>query len=234
MASSFGLRVGGWAAWLPGAETMAASAEARGEGRLPAGLRRRVTPIGRKALEAAMAVLPQEYAPRFVFCSRHGEYGRTLGLLDSLAEDGTVSPAEFSMSVHHALAGLLSIATGNRAGHTAVAAGRESLGYGLMEAAACLAEDSRPVLVVHFDEPLPEAYAGVAEGAEERPVALAVLLLPAAETAGEALVVETGPLAAAEAEDGQMALAFADFLASDKAEGGMRGERLVWRWRRGV
>jgi hypothetical protein len=127
---------------------------------MPASLRRRVTPIGRRALEAAWAVLAgrEGLSPRIVLSSRHGEYERTLGLLRTLAQDDGVSPAEFSLAVHHGLAGLLSIATGNRAGHMAIAAGADTLGSALMEAAACLADDDDLVLLMHFDDELPDEY----------------------------------------------------------------------------
>jgi hypothetical protein len=208
--SVLAFRVAAWTAWRDGVAA----------GPLPASLRRRVTATGRKALEAAWAVLADKDAPRLVFCSRHGEYERTLSLLDSLAEDGTVSPADFSLSVHHALAGLLSIATANRAGHTAVAAGPDSLGFGLLEAAATVAEDGRPALLVYFDEPLPAIY-GSLPGDLAEPMALAVLLVP---EGGEAMTLELIPTDTAVA----LAPEFAAFLASGEAERQASG----WRWRR--
>jgi hypothetical protein len=144
---------------------------------LPASLRRRITPIGRKVLEAAWAVMAGRpgLEPRIVLSSRHGEYARTLGLLTSLAESGEVSPAEFSLAVHHGLAGLLSIATGNHAGHTAISAGEDSFGAALCEAAACLADGDGHILLMHFDEALPDSYDAVG-GGPEPDLALALLL----------------------------------------------------------
>src|SRR6202040_2382166 len=97
---------------------------------------------------------------RYVLASRHGEFSRTLRILESLAALELPSPAEFSMSVHNALAGLLSIHFGNMRGHTALAAGVDTFGFGLMEAAACLAEQPQePVLLIFGDEPLSREYA---------------------------------------------------------------------------
>ena len=49
--------VGAWAAWLPGRDAMVTNGTLSADTPIPASLRRRVTPIGRKALEAAWAIL---------------------------------------------------------------------------------------------------------------------------------------------------------------------------------
>lgn len=198
---------------------------------MPASLRRRVTPVGRKALECAWAVLPESGEPRLVLCSRHGEYGRTFGLLTQIDEEGTASPAEFSLSVHHALAGLLSIATGNRAAHTAVAAGEESFGYGMLEAVTGLMEDGRPAVVMYFDEPPPEIYRPVL-GHPLPAAALAVALAPAEAGEGEAMTLAVEPATTPGTFPRSMAADFVDFLASSAPERVSAGERLTWGWRR--
>ena len=115
-------------------------------------LRRRATSVGRSALGAAMG-LPRVGEARYILSSRHGELNRTVSILKCLADAEPVSPADFSMSVHNGLAGLLSIATKNTNGHSAVSAGPESFCYGLLEAAACLAEKpDEPVILIHYDE----------------------------------------------------------------------------------
>jgi hypothetical protein len=43
-----------------------------------------------------MGIAP-DVKTRFVFSSRHGEYARTFSMLRSLAAEGTVSPADFSI-----------------------------------------------------------------------------------------------------------------------------------------
>jgi hypothetical protein len=119
-----------------------------------------------------------------VFASRDGEFSRTLSVLDTLDKPELVSPADFSLSVHHALAGLLSIARGNPAGHGAVAAGRDTLWCGLMEAACCLGEPSSPtVLFVYHNEPLPPPFDSFATAGEET-IALALALSRSPEGIG--------------------------------------------------
>ena len=135
----------GWKSWDATRQT------GKDEG-IPALLRRRVTPIGQHALSAAWE-LPETKDARLILSSRHGEFSRTLSLLESVANKDEVSPADFTLSVHHALIGLLSIVQENRKGHIAVAAGSESFCFGLMEAVACLHENpSEQVVLIYFDD----------------------------------------------------------------------------------
>jgi hypothetical protein len=232
-------RVADWAAcrvagpdeieWLtaPAAEPAASSAATA----LPAMLRRRVSAIGQKAFAAALRLSPGA-SDRFIFCSRHGEYRRTQSLLQALAMREPVSPADFSLSVHHALAGLLSIARTNGSGHTAVAAGSDSLAFGLIEAATCLAAGGdKQVLLVYFDEPLPEDYAEFCE--EEDAFAAAFLLTSARGSTGDIqLSVEPAdPTLPRRSATGQAA-DFVRFLGSGDIAAVSRGSRGQWRWRR--
>ncbi len=121
-------------------------------GEIPMMLRRRATSVGRAAIGAAIG-LPDVENARFVLATRYGELARTTSILNDLAQSEPVSPADFGMSVHHGLSGLLSIATKNKKGHSAVSAGAESFGYGMLEAASCAAENrNEPVILIYYDE----------------------------------------------------------------------------------
>jgi hypothetical protein len=220
-----------WLAWAGARADAVPAAEPEAERALPQLLRRRVTPIGQLALRAAHG-LAAPVDTRFVFCSRHGEFERTVGLLRMLATDEPVSPAEFSLSVHHALAGLLSIALKNEAGHTAVAAGRDSFAAGLLEAVTTLAAGpEQPVLLVYYDDALPEPYAPFRDLGDTA-VALA-LLLTAPEPGRPGF--EFAPVAAtasAPASATEQALGFLRFLLHGEAELTLAGERHDWRCRR--
>jgi hypothetical protein len=198
----------------------------------PALLRRRVTPIGQSALRAAY---PLAQAPvRYILCSRHGEFQRTLSLLQSIARGEESSPADFSLSVHNALAGLLSIATGNHSGHTALAAGADSFGFGLVEALGCLIErPAESVLLVYFDESLPTPYSELPDVREEPGIALALLLTEAAHAPGDfSLSAEACHDADLEATASNQALGFLKFMLSGCAALETRGSRMTWRWQR--
>jgi hypothetical protein len=98
---------------------------------------------------------------RVVYASRHGEVERTLTILQDLAQQAEVSPTLFSLSVHNAVPGVWSILTGTRAPATSLAAGPDTLGWGLVEAAAALGTGApgQPVLFLYADEQLPEPWA---------------------------------------------------------------------------
>lgn len=193
----------------------------------PVLLRRRVTPVGQAALRSAWA-LPRLDEARFVFASRHGEFDRTFTMLTQLASQEPPSPADFSLGVHNALAGLLSVATRNRRGHTALAAGIDSFGFGLMEAAACVHEaPDEPVALVYFDAPLPEPYRDIAPADVPAPRALAVLLRPSAE-APRRVTMTMRPAGDAEPQDA--AAVFLTFLQGTAPEASATGEAMRWTW----
>jgi hypothetical protein len=196
---------------------------------LPLLLRRRVTPIGQHALQAAWS-LPEVAKARLVLSSRHGEFSRTLSLMQSLTKSGEISPADFSLSVHHALIGLLSIALGNRRGHTAVASGTESFCYGFMEALAALQENpDEPVILIHYDEPLPEPFSTF-NNQSEQPIALALALNMAGE--GEQFDFSWQPSLVGQICSQSHAIDFLHFIEGENQECISNGERHQWRWTR--
>jgi hypothetical protein len=230
-----------WFAWTPGRETRPDwRTWARGMGSdvsgedaaamptVPMMLRRRATPIGQKVMGAALACRDIGGA-RYVVASRHGEYDRTVGIFTSLAAREAPSPAEFSMSVHNGLAGLLSIHTGNKLGHVAIAAGEDSFAYGLIEAGLCLAEEPEtPVLLLYYDAPLPAGYEPFRNPSEaELPVIVALVLENAR---GAAISCSWMPAAPAVEVRGNQAVAFMRWLLSGAPDGRCAGERMTWRW----
>lgn len=230
----------GWAAWMPGRETEAswrdwagaqsAATPVNGGDRapIPVILRRRVSPLGQAALRAAWGLSDIQDA-RIVLASRHGEFSRTLSILDSLAAGEVVSPADFTLSVHHALIGLLSIATNNRQGHTAIAAGSASFGLGFVEALACLIErPTQPVVLVYYEEGLPVPYDCFNE-THDQPLALALTLesVGAGETFSFATMSETS-----NATGSAQALDFLRFMLTESPKLSSCNEHLAWQWRR--
>jgi hypothetical protein len=158
-----------WAAWAPGVDT---EEKWREWGRSPVKLdrkgvplvddlpmmfRRRLGRLGRVVMRTACDI-PQNGA-HMVFSSRYGESSQTVKLLQDLAKNEPLSPTKFSTSVHNGLAGLFSIHSKNTAPHTVIAAGKNSFLHALLETVALLIEKpGRSVLLVHYDEPLPEFY----------------------------------------------------------------------------
>jgi hypothetical protein len=199
------------------------------DGSPPMLLRRRVSPLGQEALRAAWS-LAESATSRIIVSSRHGEFRRTLSILESLAGRTDVSPADFTLSVHHALAGLLSIAQGNRRGHVAVAAGPESFCFAMLEAIACLTEaPHEPVVLVHYDEPLPEPFS-IFEDSMKNAEVLALVLTT--KGPGVPLSLSINPASRPQVRSSSHAMDFLNFLNSpERLELLSIGERMEWCWR---
>ncbi len=232
-----------WAAWAPGVETadqwaqwsagsrpIAEEPDRPDVGFLPPMLRRRTSRITKAALWAAHQCGAGENTWPTVFSSRHGELHRSHGLLSELAREEPLSPNAFSLSVHNTASGLNSIATGNRAPSTALAAGKDTVAAGVIEAVGRIQAGAECVLLVHADERMPEFYR---PWAEERPVvfAFAALLGPAGP--GAVWSLERSPASSAEASpESAPGLAFMHLLAGDRDRLLMAGERNPWLWGR--
>lgn len=190
-------------------------------------LRRRVSALGQKALQAAWNI-PGAGNARYIFSSRHGEFSRTLSILQNYQEEGIVSPADFSLSVHHALIGLLSIAQKNHHGHTALAAGNESLCFAFIEAYGLLQQNSEEdVLIIYCDEPLPLPFTNFNNDVEV-PIAMALLL-----SAKSGIEVDLSWSVGEENSENNLschALDLIHFLQGSKGQMVTYGERFHWNW----
>jgi len=246
MAGGLRLAVRAWAAWAPQRQTSAAwrawaratemvTSEAdAGQIAVPLMLRRRSTALGQKMIASALACGEAALTGRYVLASRHGEFSRTLGILRSLAARELPSPAEFSMSVHNGLAGLLSIHLGNTRGHTALAAGLDTFGFGLIEAAAHLVEQpSEPVLLFFGDEPLPGEYDVFGEDDVDLPLVVA-LALQAPAVGDDGILFDAIPRSAGARPSTAAPIDFLRFLLSGAQSAVSEGARMTWTWRRAV
>ncbi|WP_374664755.1 beta-ketoacyl synthase chain length factor [Acinetobacter sp.] len=170
--------------------------------KIPAMQRRRLSVIAKLAMDAAIRALADQHADYIVWVSQYGDEHKTLKILEDVLNDETPSPTQFSTSVHNAVSGLYSILFQDAAPAVSVAG---SWNDGLIEAYAWLKTmpEARQVLLVYYDEPLPELYA------EHQPfhafaMAAMVSLTP------ENLALNLGH-AAQEAAYFQQALTFAQF-----------------------
>jgi hypothetical protein len=155
---------------------------------IPPAHRRRMSTLSKMAVQVALEATAGARPDFVVFCSQHGELTRTRELLRSIVERVELSPASFSQSVHNTAAGLYTIVTASRAPATSLAAGAASFAYGWLEAEAFIAENrAQRVLLVSYDEPLPDEYLPYSD-AEQRLYALAVVL--GASTGGRAVELE--------------------------------------------
>ncbi len=121
-----------------------------------------------------------------MFSSCNGDISSAATLLADLAKRELLSPALFSMSVHNAPPGILSLCFGACGDHTAIAAGEASLHAGLLEAFLCLRE-AQSVVLVHADQRLPEFYAELGGNAPAIVLAMRLKLAPAGAPPGLAV-----------------------------------------------
>jgi hypothetical protein len=145
---------------------------------MPAMLRRRASPAGKMALQAAYAAYPVHPVPQdipCIFASRHGECGRSAELLTDLARGLPLSPTAFSLSVHNATGGLFSIARRDHANSLALAAGGSTVEHAAIEACSLLADGAPAVLLAVSDGLLPPMYRAF-DDCDEQPFGWAWLL----------------------------------------------------------
>jgi hypothetical protein len=83
-----------------------------------------------------------------IFGSRHGETPLTFSLLQSLARHEALSPTQFGLSVHNAVAGQWSIQRADTSETSAIAADADTLEHSFIEAAGLLHEGASDVIVI--------------------------------------------------------------------------------------
>ena len=213
----------GAAAAVPDAGIFEISCAAPDLGYVEPMARRRLSRIARAVLDCAGRCDSRSGDLKLVVASRHGEVARTLSLLDDLAAGAELSPTAFSLSVHNATAGLLSIIRRNRAAISAVAAGEETFGWGLLDAyAAHKASPDEPVLYLYGDDALPAELAEFADTTDGL-LAIGILISP---DATHRLGIRAG---AATAQRDSRSLP-ASFTGA-AGEGRWNGGRTSWEWR---
>jgi len=125
---------------------------------VPKMLQRRLTPLARAVFNAANQCIECGKTMPVVFSSAHGEIGKSLDMLKTIQAGHELSPAAFSLSVHNAIAGLFSIAYGNSQEITVIAPGQEGIAPAFIEALGMLHEGADEVLIILYDEPIPDFY----------------------------------------------------------------------------
>jgi hypothetical protein len=213
-----------WATTAPSAPATAAAVPANA---IPAAHRRRMSTLSKMAVQVALEATAAQRADFLVFCSQHGELNRTRELLAAIVGRTELSPMSFSQSVHNAAVGLFSIITESRAPATSLAAGAGTFAYGWIEAEAFLAANpAARVLLVSYDEPVPEEYRSFATH-EQRAHAQA-LVLGSATSGGLGLASS----AAGDEERRPLAPLFLAWALSARPDFAVTAGGQGWVWRR--
>lgn len=194
---------------------------------IPSMMRRRMSNLSKLAVQTSIELLNEHDVDYLVFASRHGELHRSAALIEDILKGEEASPMAFSQSVHNTAAGLATIATKKAIPLTSIAAGGDTFQSAILDAWLYL--DSHPnhkVLVIDFDEPLPESYQEF-ESQDYRSFALGLVL-----SAGDDFSVE----AQSPAEDTDCSLpqglAFIRQFLSQSNSWKIHSPRQSWRWAR--
>lgn len=162
-----------WRAWAPGVEEptdwadwSAAPRALDDRGEQPACdfvapmQRRRLSRLARIVMHAAWPMCADDEQLPFVYASRHGETTRTFAMLDEIGRGAPLSPTQFGLSVHNAIAGQWSILRGQRGESVALAGEADTFEHAIVEAAALLGDGATAVIVVIAEERPATAYDG--------------------------------------------------------------------------
>ena len=150
-----------WLAWFKTPQPISEDSKASAA-QVPALMRRRLSLLGRAAIEAVMAIYDEsdrENHTPVVFASRWGDIGLSVKLLKELCQEKSVSPMGFSTSVHNGIGGLFSISQKHHANVVAIAGAETTPSAAMFEAMGLLHEGARSVIVVVYEERSPEEFA---------------------------------------------------------------------------
>ena len=180
--------IGGVGLWMPGYGSAAAwtqrahdPEEQRPTGRaLARGHRRRAGTLARALADAsAEAMEAAEVDPasvKTITGSAIGEGQTMIGLLEQMWTEEPMSPAAFTVSVHNAASGLISISNQNRGFVTSIAADYDTPAAALFEGIGLVLSEGEPVTIACADEDLPISL--VSETEPWQTLAAAVVLVP--------------------------------------------------------
>lgn len=125
---------------------------------IPPMLRRRLNLLGRACASLALPLISEHGRMPIVYCSQHGDIERTTKVLQELVANEPVSPMHFSLAVHNAVCGVISIQTGLTEPVSALATDQGAIVPVLLEALGLLDAGHDRVLCTICDVKLPEIY----------------------------------------------------------------------------
>lgn len=153
---------------------------------LPPNERRRATRLTRLAFALGELFLHNHAAQDAhtwlsVFASSGGDYQIIDAICKDLALGNGISPTQFHNSVHNAVAGYWSIATGGQLASTSISAFQDTCAAGLFEAAGLAASSPAPVFLCLYDAPAPPLLAAPSTVTREFSAGLLLSATPSAE-----------------------------------------------------
>ena len=187
MQSTLKFNIKQWAAWAPNIDSPedglrgsmkpypSFGDQAPDVSAISAMQRRRLNRITRMAYHVVNQIDGTAHLPQ-VYCSRHGDLPKSTELLIQLAHQEPLSSLNFGLSVHNAVAGNISILQNNIHPITSLAACAQGIACALLEAVTQAYEIHGDVLLVVYDEQVPDVYAAKLEYRNNVAFAYALLI----------------------------------------------------------
>lgn len=154
-----------------------------------------------------------------IFASKNAELNRTFKIIRTFDTD--VSPAQFSMSVHNAIAGLLSVINHDNSVYTVIDSMSGTLETAIIEAISLL-NTHKFIKIIYFDESLPvelsESFASI-----DSPIVLALIIQQGNN-------IELSCQQSTSDETCENFQSLIEFLNGDIPEYSNNSPRLRWRW----
>jgi len=143
---------------------------------LPLPLRRHTSPTTQMVLATCAPLVTKQPIDYVLFCSQHGELQRSMQLLNDIATQTLLSPADFTHSVHNIAVGLLAIWQYLTVNTQSIAAGAQTFMMGMIDAMAWLQlHPGKTVLLAMYDDVIPVPYQSLVY-TPHAPYVLALLL----------------------------------------------------------
>lgn len=210
----------------PGGEVLAFNGGGADVSFMPAIQSRRLSPLAMAACAVAWRCRLAEGDMPSVFYSSHGESRYYFEMLDGMAAGEKMSPSRFSLCVHNAIAGLFNVQSESFLPYVCLAGGSDGLFGAFLEAAGMLMEVSK-VLVIWYEQPLPEAYQPYLAGPDTT-WALGMVLARAGDAGGQLRLTRSSAGGQASKDSSEANLV--ESILSGQRTGHSRLERSVWQW----
>lgn len=196
---------------------------------VPKNIQRRLSPLAKCVFNVAANLVESNESLPIVFSTAHGESSKSLEMLKELANNGEISPTAFSLSVHNAISGLFSMTYANHGEMTVIAPAEEGIAPAFIEALGLLHEKNDEVLLVFYDEPLPDFYLSSTDNYDS---CVTVALVLKVALIGEGLLLRLDRKSAVKNTSNHafQIKAFHDFMGSDENSLILGNHRQSWEW----
>jgi hypothetical protein len=145
-----------WDEWAMGRRNISPETKAPGIAYTDSAFRRRLSQISKMSIQVIHDLLPLGENTKILFFSFRGELSREYQLFRMLKEEGTVSPAAFSLSGFNTPVALASIAFGLKGGYSALYPVNNSFSACVKAAASMLFSGvTEELVLVYADEHIP-------------------------------------------------------------------------------